>query len=51
MSARPGRISGVIEIDLPYPRTVETRENPRFFEKLTEVRECLRRDEVRVASA
>jgi NitT/TauT family transport system ATP-binding protein len=51
MSARPGRISGVIEIDLPYPRTVETRENPRFFERLTEVRECLRRDEVKVASS
>jgi NitT/TauT family transport system ATP-binding protein len=51
MSARPGRISGVIEIDLPRPRTVETREHPRFFEKLTEVRECLRHDEVKVASA
>ena len=51
MSARPGRISGIIEIDLPRPRTVETREHPRFFEKLTEVRECLRHDEVKVASA
>ncbi len=51
MSARPGRVSGVIEIDLPRPRTVETREHPRFFEKLTEVRECLRHDEVKVASA
>ena len=30
-------------IDLPYPRTVETREAPRFFELVTEVRELLRR--------
>jgi NitT/TauT family transport system ATP-binding protein len=51
MSARPGRVSGVIEIDIPRPRTVETREHPRFFEKLTEVRECLRHDEVKVTSA
>ncbi len=51
MSARPGRVSGVIEIDIPRPRTVETREHPRFFGKLTEVRECLRHDEVKVASA
>ncbi|HLB50382.1 MAG TPA: ABC transporter ATP-binding protein [Anaerolineales bacterium] len=46
MSARPGRIAGVIEIDLPRPRNFETREHPRFFEKITEVRECLRREEV-----
>ncbi|HLF02720.1 MAG TPA: ABC transporter ATP-binding protein [Anaerolineales bacterium] len=46
MSARPGRIAGVIEIDLPQPRNFDTRENPRFFEKITEVRECLRREEV-----
>jgi NitT/TauT family transport system ATP-binding protein len=51
MSARPGRITGVIEIDLPRPRSVETREDPRFFQKLTEVRETLRHDEVKVASA
>jgi NitT/TauT family transport system ATP-binding protein len=41
MSARPGRISTVIEIDLPQPRTAETREEPRFFELVTEVREAL----------
>ncbi len=50
MSARPGRISGVVEIDLPQPRGYETREQPRFFEKITEVRERLRQDEVRSAS-
>jgi len=45
MSARPGRIAGVIDIDLPRPRVFETREDPRFFEKITEVREVLRREE------
>lgn len=47
MSARPGRIAGIIDIDLPQPRNFETREHPRFFEKITEVRECLRREEVK----
>lgn len=51
MSARPGRITGIIDIDLPQPRNFETREHPRFFEKITEVRECLRQDETREATA
>jgi NitT/TauT family transport system ATP-binding protein len=42
MSPRPGRIAGTVDIDLPYPRTVETREAPRFFELVTGVRELLR---------
>ena len=41
MSARPGRISAVVPIDLEQPRTAETREEPRFFELVTEVREAL----------
>jgi NitT/TauT family transport system ATP-binding protein len=41
MSARPGRITELIEIDLPQPRTFETREDPRFFELVTAVRESL----------
>jgi NitT/TauT family transport system ATP-binding protein len=41
MSPRPGRVSTVIEIDLPQPRTAATREEPRFFELVTEVREAL----------
>jgi NitT/TauT family transport system ATP-binding protein len=41
MSPRPGRISKVIPIDLPQPRTATTREDPRFFELATEVREAL----------
>src|SRR5690606_30155392 len=42
MTARPGRIHEVIEVDLPYPRNVETRETERFFELTTQVREALR---------
>jgi NitT/TauT family transport system ATP-binding protein len=41
MSARPGRVSAVVPIDLPQPRTALTREEPRFFELVTEVREAL----------
>ncbi|MGZ8716807.1 MAG: ABC transporter ATP-binding protein, partial [Gaiellaceae bacterium] len=41
MSARPGQISKLIPIDLPQPRTAEAREDPRFFELATEVREAL----------
>ena len=43
MSPRPGRIAGLVPIDLPFPRTVETREEPRFFELVTQVRELLRK--------
>lgn len=42
MSPRPGRIAGVVEIDLPQPRQFETREEPSYFEKLNTVRETLR---------
>ena len=41
MSARPGRISDLVPIDLPQPRTGATREEPRFFELVTRVREAL----------
>jgi NitT/TauT family transport system ATP-binding protein len=42
MSARPGRIVGIVDIDLPQPRTVVTREEPRFAELVGEVRRLLR---------
>jgi len=42
MSARPGRITRLVEVDLPRPRTVDTREQRRYFELITEVRESLR---------
>jgi NitT/TauT family transport system ATP-binding protein len=42
MSPRPGRISETIEIDLPHPRDETTREQDRYYELVTEVREALR---------
>jgi NitT/TauT family transport system ATP-binding protein len=41
MSPRPGRVSRIIPIDLSQPRSAATREEPRFFELATEVREAL----------
>jgi NitT/TauT family transport system ATP-binding protein len=41
MSPRPGRITSIVPVDLPQPRTSETREEPRFFELVTQVREAL----------
>ncbi len=32
MSARPGRIKEVVEVDIPYPRTQETKLSPRYTE-------------------
>ena len=43
MSSRPGRIAELISVDLPQPRTTATREDPRYFELVTEVREALAR--------
>lgn len=45
MSARPGRITRVIDVDLPHPRGIETREDKRYFEMITQVREVLRAGE------
>jgi NitT/TauT family transport system ATP-binding protein len=42
MSARPGRITKMIDVDLPQPRGIETRESRRYFELITAVREALR---------
>src|SRR6185295_11413831 len=42
ISPRPGCITGVVDIDLPQPRNMDTREQERFFELVTEVRELLR---------
>ena len=44
MTPRPGKIASVIQIDLPYPRTFETRESTRFFELVTTVRETLKEE-------
>ena len=37
MSARPGRIKEIVDIDIPYPRTQETRMDPRFIELKTHI--------------
>jgi NitT/TauT family transport system ATP-binding protein len=42
MSARPGRIVGVVHVNLPQPRTIETREDPIFADLIREVRQLLR---------
>jgi NitT/TauT family transport system ATP-binding protein len=49
MSPRPGRITDLIDVDLPYPRTIDTRELERYFELVTRVRESLRAGEGREA--
>jgi NitT/TauT family transport system ATP-binding protein len=51
MSARPGRVAGIVDIDLQQPRTTATREDPRFFELVTEVRETLAGRSQRTAAA
>ncbi|MEK6190969.1 MAG: ABC transporter ATP-binding protein [Chloroflexota bacterium] len=45
MSARPGRITRVVDVDLPRPRGLATRESPAYFSFITEVREALRAGE------
>ncbi len=42
LSANPGRIADIIEIDFPYPRTAELREDPRFLELLARATHALR---------
>jgi NitT/TauT family transport system ATP-binding protein len=42
MSRRPGRIAALVDVDLPHPRNADTREEPRFFELVTAVRDRLR---------
>jgi NitT/TauT family transport system ATP-binding protein len=51
MSPRPGRIAQVIDVDLPQPRTNAVREEARFFELVTEVREALARGGAEQATA
>lgn len=42
MSPRPGRITQLVDNNLPYPRNNETRQSPQFYEYVTDVREFLR---------
>jgi len=45
ISARPGRVTRLVEVDLPQPRGLATRESSRYFSLITEVREALRAGE------
>ena len=38
MSARPGKVIADLSIDLPEDRTVETRQDPRFFDYVSTIR-------------
>jgi NitT/TauT family transport system ATP-binding protein len=38
LSPHPGRLSATIEVDLPRPRTQETRESPEFFAMVSKIR-------------
>src|SRR3954469_11424558 len=42
MSARPGRITRIVNVDLPRPRDEASRESERYFGLIGEVREALR---------
>jgi NitT/TauT family transport system ATP-binding protein len=42
MSPRPGRITGIVDVDLAQPRMTRTREEPRFAELIRDVRRLLR---------
>lgn len=42
MSPRPGKIEQLIDINLSYPRNIDTRESEDFFHLATKVREALR---------
>jgi NitT/TauT family transport system ATP-binding protein len=44
MSARPGRIDDIIEVDLPRPRGRDTMVSPRFAELCGQVREHFKHD-------
>jgi len=42
MARNPGRITEVLSVDLPRPRTVETLDSKLFIEYRRQIRECLR---------
>ncbi len=51
LTPRPGHLERVVDIDLPRPRTAETRETPRYIELVREVRTALRLTSPRAAVA
>jgi NitT/TauT family transport system ATP-binding protein len=51
MAAHPGRIHDDLTIDLPYPRTVETRTSERYHALVLKVSQSLRATQVSPAAA
>jgi NitT/TauT family transport system ATP-binding protein len=49
LSARPGRIRSITEVDAPRPRQLEATADPGFQQKVLELRRQLTEDEERVA--
>lgn len=41
MSPRPGRVAGIIDVDIPRPRRIEHMQEQRFTDLTFEVRELL----------
>jgi NitT/TauT family transport system ATP-binding protein len=41
MTPRPGRLAGIVEIDLPRPRTTEIMRDPHYSEIVFEIRRML----------
>ena len=39
ITPRPGRIDKVIDVDLPYPRTLTTKKSPEFVNLVAEIQE------------
>lgn len=50
MSARPGRIAGVVDVELPRPRPVEVRDSAEALDRMVEVRRLLSAGEVALAA-
>jgi NitT/TauT family transport system ATP-binding protein len=42
LAARPGRVAHVVEVNLPWPRTPETRDSKAFGEQVAQVSRLLR---------
>lgn len=42
LSPHPGRLSAIVDIDLPRPRTGALREEPTFYEYVAKIRKCFK---------
>jgi hypothetical protein len=49
LSANPGRVAGVVDVDLPRPRTIDLMKSPRFNALENAVRQVLFEDETEAA--